>query len=330
MPFTGDKLKHNVKLLAILLILLLLLSACNPDGKIPEGEELGREYYKMDINNNYPIADTLEKVPAGTEAKVIILIGQSNATGCSLTSYLQKGVSEQKYAEFQGGYQNVLINFCLDNHRFTSGGEFVPVDLNCSAGEGYFGPELGIAEQLSTAFPNEQFFILKFSMSGFSLNYHWLYDYKPSYIYEAFKQFASTYLGYLASKGYDVKIEGMCWMQGESDSMADSSTLSYEKNLRTLISDVRTTFAEYAAEDGIAFIDAYISECIFWKNYVKLNQAKQTVADSSSLNVVIDTIAEGLTVTEEPADEPDIAHYDSLSEIKLGNMFAEELAKFLQ
>ena len=83
MLFAGDKLKHNVKLLAILLILLLLLSACNPDGKIPEGEELGREYYKMDINNNYPIADTLEKVPTGTEARVIILIGQSNATGCS-------------------------------------------------------------------------------------------------------------------------------------------------------------------------------------------------------------------------------------------------------
>ena len=327
MPFTGDKLKHNVKLLAILLILLLLLSACNPDGKIPEGEELGREYYKMDINNNYPIADTLEKVPAGTEAKVIILIGQSNATGCSLTSYLQKGVSEQKYAEFQGGYQNVLINFCLDNHRFTSGGEFVPVDLNCSAGEGYFGPELGIAEQLSTAFPNEQFFILKFSMSGFSLNYHWLYDYKPSYIYEAFKQFASTYLSYLTTKGYAPKVDAICWMQGESDT-TDYKASKYHQNTVAFVGYLRNDLASYAPSGGIYFVDAGISSSPYCEPaYPQINSAKKRFAETSPLNVYFPTIEAGLTTLYEPESNPDLGHYDALSELALGRLFGEELLK---
>lgn len=131
-----------MKLLAILLALIMLLTSCglNEESGIPEGEELGRDYYKINMNSDYKVNDTLEAVPEGTEAKVIILIGQSNATGCSLTSYLQEGVSEEKYKEFEEGYDNVLINFCLDNHSYSSDGAFVPVDLSCAAGDGYSAP----------------------------------------------------------------------------------------------------------------------------------------------------------------------------------------------
>ena len=73
---------------------------------------------------------------------------------------------------------------------------------------------------------------------------------------------------------------------------------------------------------------AYIADSFFWKHYIQLNQSKQAVADSSPMNTVIDTIAHGLSVVGEPVDEPDIAHYDSLSEIKLGHLFAEACAKF--
>ena len=46
------------------------------------------------------------------------------------------------------------------------------------------------------------------------------------------------------------------------------------------------------------------------------------------MNAVIDTLAEGLTYNTEPIEGADIAHYDSLSEIKLGHLFACEAAKF--
>ena len=47
------------------------------------------------------------------------------------------------------------------------------------------------------------------------------------------------------------------------------------------------------------------------------------------MNVLVDTISEGLTCSGEPEGNPDMAHYDALSEIKLGHLFAEHLAEFL-
>jgi len=45
----------------------------------------------------------------------------------------------------------------------------------------------------------------------------------------------------------------------------------------------------------------------------------------NSLRRMINT----LFCTEEPTEQPDIPHYDSLSEIKLGHLFAEEIITFL-
>lgn len=323
----GDILKNKISILSFLLVFLVLFSSCNLGGDIPKGEELGREYYKIEMNNNYEICDTLSDVPEGTVAKVIILIGQSNATGCSLTSYLKKGVDADKYSEFEKGYQNILINFCLDNHSYTSGGAFVPVDLSCGAGEGYFGPELGIAEQLSQALPEEKIFILKFTMSGYSLNYHWLYDYTPSYIYEAFKVFASTYLGYLSSKGYSPSVDAICWMQGESDT-TDYKASKYYKNTVAFVEYLRKDLGTYAPKGDIYFIDAGISSSPYWEPaYPAINEAKKRFADDSPLNVYFPTIEAGLTTLYEPESNPDLGHYDALSELQLGRMFGNEILK---
>ena len=42
------------------------------------------------------------------------------------------------------------------------------------------------------------------------------------------------------------------------------------------------------------------------------------------------TIAEGLSCSEEPTDAPDLAHYDSLSEITLGHLFGIVMTRFLE
>ena len=320
-----------MKIITLLLTILLLFTSCQyTNGGIPKGEELGRDYYKIDMNSDYAINDTLPTAPMGTAAKVILLIGQSNATGCSLTSYLQQGVSKEKYAEFEKGYDNVLINFCLDNHSYSSQGAFVPVDLSCGAGDGYFGPEVGIAEQLSLAFPNEKIFLLKFSMSGYSLNYHWLYDYSPSWIYESFKIFATTYLEYLTAKGYSPSLDAICWMQGESDTTVYKAS-KYYNNTLSLVHYLRTDFAAYAPAKGIYFIDAGISASPYCEPaYPQINEAKKLYAESSPLNVYFPTIEAGLTTLYEPQSNPDLGHYDALSELTLGRMFGKEIIKIYQ
>lgn len=321
-----------MKFLAILLALIMLLTSCGPNREsgIPEGEELGRDYYIIHMNSDYRVNDTLEAVPEGTDAKVIILIGQSNATGCSLTSYLREGISEEKYKEFEEGYDNVLINFCLDNHSYSSDGAFVPVDLSCAAGDGYFGPEVGMAEELSAAFPTEKIFILKFSMSGFSLNYHWLYDYSPSWIYESFIVFAETYLEYLSSKGYSVSLDAICWMQGESDT-TDYKASKYYKNTVSFVNYLRTDLAAYAGADGIYFIDAGISSSPYCEPaYPEINEAKKRFSQDSPLNIYFPTIEPGLTTLYEPESNPDLGHYDAISELELGRMFGREILKIYE
>ena len=39
----------------------------------------------------------------------------------------------------------------------------------------------------------------------------------------------------------------------------------------------------------------------------------------------VDTVAEGLTTKYEPEDNPDTAHYDCASTVRLGEMFAEQI-----
>ena len=266
----------------------------------------------------------------GKDATVILLAGQSNASGWSRDDYLQKNVSEEKYAEYEHGYDNVYINFRAASNNSKG---FVPCSVR--QGEGldatFFGPELGLAEKLNELYPDRTIFVIKFAWGGTDLYEEWR---SPSSggeegpLYRSFVEHVKTSVAYLEAKNYNVSIDGMCWMQGESDSTSDEATLEYEKNLSCLIDDVRREFADHASEDGIAFIDAYIMDIIFWKNYAQINQAKQNVADSSEMNAVIDTIAHGLCTTEEPEEEPDLAHFDSLSAIKLGHLFAEEVSKF--
>jgi hypothetical protein len=265
----------------------------------------------------------------GKKATVIFLAGQSNAAGCSRDEYLQKNVPPEQYEKYENGFDNVYINY------FVSGTNESHAFVKCEARQGewggFFGPELGLAEKLSETFPDQTFFIIKYAWGGTNLYEQWR---SPSSggevgpLYNSFVEYAKHSLEYLTIKGYDVSVEAMCWMQGEADSMEEESTLNYDENLSNFIGDVRAEFSDYASNNGIAFVDAYIADSFFWKHYIKLNQAKQTVADSSPMNVVIDTIAHGLSITEEPVGEPDIAHYDSLSEIKLGHLFAEQCISF--
>ena len=280
----------------------------------------------LSMKTEYPIADTLPD-GQGEKVKVIVLLGQSNATGCSLTSYLQQHVAPEEYAAFLQGFDSVKINFSLDDQKYTSHGAFVPVDLQCAAGEGYFGPEVGMAEVLSAAFPGETVFILKFSMSGYSLHHHWLCAGQRGSIYEAFMNFAQTYLDYLTAKNYDARIGAICWMQGESDT-TDFKASHYLDNQSALVSYLRADLAQYAEDGGIYFIDAGISSSPYCEPaYPAINAAKVRFAELSPLNLYFSTIDAGLTTLYEPVEEPDLGHYDALSELELGRMFGEKIVQ---
>ena len=287
------------------------------------------EYAYYDVE--FTVDDTLPD-GNGKRATVILLGGQSNASGCALDEYLARRVSPEKYAEYQSGYDNVYINYYCTGTNVSQG--FVKCGAKQGEGGGYFGPELGLAEMLHEKYPDEQFFIIKYAIGGSNLYDQWL---SPSSVgltgdfYKAFVCFVETSMEYLISKDYDVKIEGMCWMQGESDTLSYADATHYGKRLTAFIDDMRDRFAPYAAEGGIAFVDALIADNpTYWVHWDLVNAAKHDVADASPLNALVDTIGAGLVCGVEPEYKPDPVHYDSMSAIKLGHLFAEEIAKFLE
>ena len=284
--------------------------------------------YHLENRITFPIADSLPD-GNGRKATVIILAGQSNASGCSLDEYLKKNVTEEKYAEYQSGYDNVYINYLSGMKRSN---EFVKCKTLQGEIDGGFGPELGLAEKLSEKYPDETFFIIKCSWGGTNLYEQWLSPSssgKTGKYYKEFIAFVKTSINYLIEKNYDVKIEGICWMQGESDSFLKDTASAYKAHLSNFVGDVRKQLSKYASADGIAFIDAYIADNpVFWVEYKLINQAKLEFSQSSPMNALIDTIKSGLTTAYEPEGAPDIPHYDSLSEIKLGHLFAEQVSAF--
>ena len=288
----------------------------------------GIQYYREN-NPTFTVADTLPD-GEGKEAAVVLLGGQSNASGCSLDEYLRRNVTDEKYYNYQNGFDNVYINH-LSGANVSQG--FVKCTTLQGELEGAFGPELGLAEKLNELYPDKTFFIIKCAWGGTNLYEQWL---SPSSfgmtgkLYKQFVAYVKTSVEYLKSKNYDVKIEGMCWMQGESDAFSVKASTGYAKHLGNFIADIRKEFSQYAPEDGIAFVDAYIAaNPAYWVYYEAVNQGKMEVAQRSSMNALVDTITAGLTCSKEPEGSPDMAHYDSMSQIKLGHLFGEQIAKFL-
>lgn len=279
---------------------------------------------------DYLINDTLEE-GNGQKAKVILLAGQSNASGCSLDEYLKLNVSNEKYNEYSNGYDNVFINYYCSGNNISEG--FVKCKTNQGEMNGYFGPELSMAEKLHELQPNELFFIIKYAWGATDLNKQWLSPKsfgKTGKIYDYFTQFVDQSINYLISKDYDVEIEAICWMQGESDSFSIAHAKAYETHLSNFIYDIRKKFSRYESHDGIALIDATIADNpVYWVYCDLVNQSKINVSLKSPLNVLIDTNAYGLTCQFEPIDNPDRAHYDSMSQVKLGHLFVEYMIPFL-
>lgn len=308
-----------MKKILILFLLLMLTCSCESTTEKPD-EDID---YSINMDTNFIINDCLED-GENKKAKVIVLLGQSNASGCSFNSYLEKNAKQEDFERYQNRFENILINYSIDNKNYTSNGEFKKVDLTNGVKEGYFGPEVGMADVLSKNFKDETIFILKFTMSGYSLNHHWLNKYEKFDIYNACILFLETYLNYLLSKNYDINLDAICFMQGESDT-TEFKASRYYNNLIKFTTYLRDDLDEYN-DNEIYFIDAGISNSPYCEpSYREINKAKEDFAKLSPYNIYFPTIEEGLTTLYEPYENPDLGHYDALSMIKLGELFGKKL-----
>lgn len=250
-------------------------------------------------------------------AHVILLAGQSNASGIAWNKFLKNSVSEEKIAEYMKGYENIKICYYVDNQNISQ--EFVPVALGQGHTEECFGPEIGIAEYLTQQYPTETFYIIKTTMSGSGLAAEWkeedeTYNRMVTGIENGFQK--------LKREGLSPQWFATCWMQGEGDSWALENAEKYYELESDLMSRLQERFGEYASEKGVSLIDAGISDNTEWKYHEMINAAKQKYASENPNNFYLDTQAAGLTYDQ---DNMDYAHYDVAAMLQLGKMFGEKV-----
>ncbi len=278
--------------------------------------------FLMNLQTEFTVNDTLPAVTDKT-AHIVLLYGQSNATGVS-SAEIYRNNHPTDYAETESAIGNVYINFLTENGNNTSNNTFVPCSFSCGAAANYYGPEVGIAACYAENCPEEDVFIIKYSFGGTTLDDQWLDgNGKRGRLYDAAVSFTLSSLSYLQNIGYSVQIDGICWMQGESDACSLNTAQMYKENTKKLISFFRQDLSEYG--DTVPFIDAQISEVWTYENIV--NNAKEKTADAMNNVYYLKTQPLGLSTGKEPSENPDIAHYDSESMITLGKAFGEELLK---
>ena len=282
---------------------------------------------KVDKKDAEPLPFPTEKDDKGT-AKVILLGGQSNAEGVSLVSALQSKVSAEKFAEYTSGYSNVKIAYQNVGGNVNHSKDFVGVKAGQATDVQYFGPELGIAEYLAKNFPDEKFYIIKYAKGGSILDTEW-YNAKNEealYLLEGLTQFTYESLAKIEEEGYTPKIVGFVWNQGESDAIDLPRSEKYYANLEGMVNYVREEFKDYASAKGIGFMDAAILGNL-WSAYRNVNMHKQAFSLTSPINFYIETYKyEEITTIVE---NNDMAHYDAMGMIKLGNLYGELIAKML-
>lgn len=257
---------------------------------------------------------------------VYLIMGQSNASGCSIQSYLETK-SPEIYEKYTAGNEKVLISYDCDARIQNN---FVPVKFGFGNNELCFGPEIGMSEVLSQK--EDTSYIIKATWSGSCLRTEYVNEKgrKLKY-YKRFVPFIKNQLMSLEKSGKHPRVRGMFWMQGESDSFLENKELYYDAEkcfLSYLKHDLNKWIYEY-----FNFVDAYIYDHgICWVNPEIINAAKQKYCDEDEHSYCIKTNGEdenaiSLYLKCETNETDDLAHYDSLSMLLLGKTAGEYIVK---
>ena len=182
-----------------------------------------------------------------TTTSVFILAGQSNMEGAADAVDLTKVDLE----DLKRAQKNILLAY--------NGGRPKPLNITIPPDwkkkkyklDSCFGPEIFFGIELSKKYPNQKFLFIKRTQGGTSLYGCWNPDWtkekakyvgeldKPKLFYELL-DYSDDILSKYEKNSY--KIEGMLWVQGESDSGKKWGPLpseTYYDNLKILINRVR-------------------------------------------------------------------------------------------
>lgn len=180
-----------------------------------------------------------------------------------------------------------------------------------------FGPELSFGRGLADGHPTcGNVAIIKKSKGGKTLAVDWYPGIPHGPQYNQLLALVEVALQDLEQQGYIPVLEGMIWMQGESDAKTEDYALAYQENLELLISDLR----EDLGVPQLPFVIGRIHDQLpIWKYPFAdtVRAAQVAVADETPSTRMIST--DGLGI------KSDSVHFDGPGQIVLGEEFAQEI-----
>lgn len=282
--------------------------------------------------------------------KVYLQAGQSNSDGRALTNGLPLNLFNPQ--------NDVLFYYYLTGGAANGDGSLGTLTTlrpgaSALGGGATFGPELAFGRSLADYYAVSNgvststvaIAIIKYAHGGTSLSANWMANGNsstngdgPDYV--IFQQVASAGMARLAAAypGAVLELDGMIWVQGESDIDAGSSTsTAYGTNLARLINDVRLTFATnqpYGA--GLPFFFSRISanQTVYsnpadadYPNYLLLRAGQTSASTNLSGVFLLDTDAARFS-TATPWSSPGL-HFDTQGQQSLGAAFGQAVVQAL-
>ncbi|NUN12908.1 MAG: lamin tail domain-containing protein [Myxococcales bacterium] len=232
--------------------------------------------------------------------KVFLLAGQSNADGYGFISQLPQDLATPQ----------------LDVQMFWhSNGVLTPLGP-ASTAAGRFGPEIQMGRDLQDGSPKETTLIIKYAVGGTNLYSQWYPGQFPGDpatgpLYKVFLQTITNAKAAIQNNGGVVQLEGMAWMQGESDGFGLDVANAYETNLTLFIERVRQ---DISAPTLPFVIGEIYAPTVPYRLIIRA--AQETVAQNLPNTYIVDT--DDLSLT-------DSIHYGTEGQLTLGARFASQL-----
>lgn len=223
--------------------------------------------------------------------RIIILAGQSNMMGRGKTFELPAAykATPANVEYFYQGRPHPLAKFA------------------------YFGPEVSFAHELARTFPKDQIILVKQAASG-SLIKQW----QPG---EALYKGLLRQVGFATKVYPDAKVDGIVWMQGESDAQDTLKTANqYGSQLETLVSRLRQ---DLVSPDSVFVFGQINLEHPDFKASIDAVRQQQEAAQQHLPNAL-------MVSTANLGKLNDGIHYNAAGQLELGKRFAQAFIQRLK
>ena len=250
------------------------------------------------------------------EYKVYILAGQSNGDGraekVDMPAALQATQTDVRIY-YDDKYDGIVNNpYWQDLRPGLARGYGAPAGPVGYDGTDLFGPEITFGRAMADAMPDENIAIIKYTYGGTDLYTRWRPTDPLGDLYQNLLYHVENALDDLENAGHTYSLEGMLWMQGETDSRTSYKAYSYEDNLTDFVNGVRSNIN---GAENLKFVIGQISATGAGAVYLDVVQQAQYNVSQNMDNAA-------LVVTKDLPLKSDDIHLGPASQRGLGERFA--------